>query len=418
MGKKLMIMLLVFLPFLPFFIEETGASDFYTYMPFLYRIPEGSAGVFKNGNQFYDDVYPAGVYLTWPFDEGFVVSIMPEKAAVTDIPCTTAEGIKITFPRITVRYQVHEQGILGLIKGYGLDFVKPLIKNPLQQGVAHLCGTMTAEAVYLDGLAMLKERLGKYLAEEQRDKDVGISICNLEIQSPPVPDAIIDNHPDHNPEHEFQNSVMCEQPYEIFYTLENEQEAINRLCGSGGQPDKPYQDSVPEEDTVMVLEPAASVVDSEFADGPGPVLEANAGHSQRTGYEAPQEEQSIEWAVDSVIDGQDSGGEDAGPSESRSDSTSKPIGEMNANTNTEPVHRSDTLTEINQDLLTGPVDTCPDQVSDQVPSQVLSQESSQDSSQESSQDSSQDSSQEKLYRQMQDSKGLWKNSSSQLYLGW
>ncbi len=390
-----MIMLFVLLLFLPFSGGKTGASDFYSYIPFLYKVPEGSVGVFKNGNQFYDDVYPAGVYPTWPSDEGFVVSIMPEKVAVTDIPCITADGIIISFPQITVRYQVHEQHVLGLVKGHGLDFVKPVIKNPVKLGVVHLCRTMTAEAVYFEEFAMFKASLGNYLAEGQRDKGIGISICHLDIEYPRVPDVIIENHVGHNPEHKPQTPITCEQPYEIFYTLENEQEAIHRLCGSVGQPDEPYQEPISEEDSVIsegdsaiVPEPTASVAEEEVTGGLSPTEEVNTGDNGQRGYEAPQEDLSIQWAVDPFIDGQDSVGEDGGLSERSWVSSSEPVAEVIVNT--EPVHSSDAVTENNRNLLSGLIDKVPDQ----------------------------ERSKEKLYQQMQDSKRLWKNNNSRLYLGW
>ena len=380
-----MTILLMFLLFSPFFGEKTEASDFYSYIPFLYKIPEGSAGVFRNGSQFYDDVYPAGVYPTWPSDEGFVISILPEKAAVTDIPCITAEGIQITFPKITVHYQVHEKDVLGLVKRYGIDFVKPVIKDPVKQGIAHLCGTMTAEAVYFEGFAMLREYLGDYLEEEQKDKDLGISVCNLEIDSPRIPDVIIENNVG-NPVQEPQTPATCEQPYEIFYTLEDEQEAINRLCGSGGQPDESYQDPASEGEVAIVLGPTGSVAEGEPSGGFSlPEVTKTAG-AEPTGYETSQDDRSIEWAVDPFIDDQNSDGDTIVPIENSRDSGSEPVGEVSVNI--ESVHSSDAVTGMNQNQLP-------------AVEEVQGQERSK----------------EKLYQQMQDSKGLWKNNNSRLYLG-
>ncbi|WP_139117589.1 SPFH domain-containing protein [Endozoicomonas atrinae] len=388
MENKLMTILLVFILFSPIFGGKTEASDFYSYIPFLYKIPEGSAGVFRNGSQFYDDVYPAGVYPTWPSDEGFVISILPEKAAVTDISCITAEGIQITFPKITVHYQVHEKDVLGLVKRYGIDFVKPVIKDPVKQGVAHLCGTMTAEAVYFDGFAMLKEYLDDFLIEEQRDKDFGISVCNLEIDSPRVPDVMIESHTGHNPDQEPQTPTTCEQPYEIFYTLEDEQEAINRLCDSGGQSDESYQDPASEGDAAIVLEPTGSVAGGELSGGFS-LPEGAKTSGAETGYESSQDGRSIEWAVDPFIDGQNSGGDGTGSIENSRDSGSEPVGELSVSI--EPVHSTDAVTGTNQNQP-------PAGLVDEVPGQERSKE--------------------KLYQQMQDSKGLWKNNNSRLYLGW
>ncbi len=379
-------LLLVF--FLPLFSEKTEASDFYSYIPFLYQVPEGSVGVFRNGNQFYEDVYPAGVYPLWPSDEGFVISIVPETAAVTDILCITADGIIITFPQITVRYQVHEQHVLSLVKGYGLDFVKPAITDPVKLGVAHLCRALNAEAVYFDEFIPFKGILGRYLAEGQRDKGTGISICHLDIEYPRVPDVIIDNHVGHT-DHKPQTPITCEPPYEIFYTLENEQEAINRLCGFVRQPDdEPYPEPVSEEDSAIVLEPSVSVAEDEIAGVLSPAEEVNTDDAGQRDYEVPQEDLSFPWAEEPFINGQDSVGEDAGPSEHSRDSSSEPMAEVGVNT--VPVHSSDVVTEVNRNLLPRLVDQVPDQ----------------------------ERSQEKLYQQMQDSKHLWKNNSSRLYLGW
>ncbi|MBO9483833.1 SPFH domain-containing protein [Salinisphaera sp. G21_0] len=396
MEEKLMIMFFVFLLFLLFPGEKAEAYDFYSYIPFLYKVPEGSVGVFRNGNQFYDDVYPAGVYPIWPSDEGFVTSIVPEKAAVTDILCITADGIIITFPQITVHYQVHEQHILSLVKGYGLDFVNPVIKDPVKPGVAHLCRALNAEAVYFDEFAPFKAILGRYLAEGQRDKGTGISICHLDIEYPRVPDVIIENHAGHNPDHKPQPPITCEPPYEIFYTLENEQEAINRLCGSVRQPDdEPYPEPVSEEDSVIsdghstiVLEPSVSVAEDEVTGVLSPAEEVNTDDNGRRDYEVPQEDLPISWAEEPFINGQDSDGEDARPSEHSRDSSSEPMAELSVNT--VPVDSSDVVTELSRNLPSGLVD----QVSDQ------------------------ERSKEKLYQQMQDSKHLWKNNNSRLYLGW
>ncbi len=384
-----MIMLFVFLSFLLFPGEKTEASDFYSYIPFLYQVTEGSVGVFRNGNQFYEDVYPAGVYPVWPSDEGFVISIVPETAAVTDILCITADGIIITFPQITVRYQINEQHVLSLVKGYGLDFVKPAIKDPVKLGVAHLCRALNAEAVYFDEFIPFKGILGRYLAEGQREKGTGISICHLDIEYPRVPDVIIDNHAGHNPDHKPQTPITCEPPYEIFYTLENEQEAINRLCGFVRPPDdEPYTEPVSEEDSAIVLEPSVSVAEDDIAGVLSPAEEVNTDDTGQRDYEVPQEDLSFPWAEELFIDGQDSVGEDAGPSEHSRDSSSEPMAEVGDNT--VPVHSVDAVTEINQNLPSGLVDQVPDQ----------------------------ERSKEKLYQQMQDSKHLWKNNNSRLYLGW
>lgn len=385
MEKKQM-MLFGFLLFLPFPGEKAEAYDFYSYIPFLYKVPEGSVGVFRNRNQFYDDVYPAGVYPVWPSDEGFVISIMPEKVAVPDISCITAEGVKITFPRITVHYQVHEQDVLALVKGYGLDFVKPVIKDPVKQGVTHLCGAMAAEAVYGEEFAMLKEYLGDYLAGEQKDKNSGISISDLDIDFPRVPDVIIESHAGHNPDHQPQPPTTCEQPYDIFYTLEDEQEAASCLCGSGDQPDEPYLEPVPEGDAA---ESNGSVAGNGLTSEPSLTEEANTGDSGQAGDEVPQKEQSVQWAVDPFIDrfdvDVDVDIEDAEPSENRLDSGSEPVEEVHVNA--VPVNSE---TEINRNI--------PPEWGDAVPGQERSKET--------------------LNQQRQDLQGLWKNNNSRLYLVW
>ncbi len=388
-------MLLLFLPLL------TEASDFYSYIPFLYKVPEGSAGVFKNGNQFYDDVYPAGVYPIWPSDEGFVVSIMPERAKATDIPCVTADRVIITFPQMTVRYQVSEQGVLGLIKRYGPGFVKTLIINPLKQGVTRLCASMTSAAIHHEEFAMLKDDLGHYLAGQQRDKGVGISICHLDIEFPRVPDVIIENHAGHNPDQKSQTPTICQQPYEIFYTLENEQAAFNRLCGPVGQFDEPYQGPVSAGDSATVLE---SVIEDELAGGLSRVNTNDIGQGD---YESPKADWSIQGTMDPFIDGQLFGGEDAEPLEIGGVSSSEPVGVVTF-TGLMP----DAVKEFDRDrsepagvvTVTGMVPDAVTAFDRNLPSGLLNKVPDQERNNET------------LYLQMQDPKRPWKHNNSRLYL--
>lgn len=166
------------------------------YLPFLHEIPEGSVGIFRNGDQLYDGVYTSGVYPVWPSDELLLVSILPEKAIVRASTCLTADGLNVEFGAITVAYRVLEGGVWMLVELFGVDFVAPLIEKPLQQGLADWCANMTAEDVFLEKNGLLKQHLMDYLTNHlnvvQGWQKTGLLITGLELSHPSVPDAVID----------------------------------------------------------------------------------------------------------------------------------------------------------------------------------------------------------------------------------
>lgn len=166
------------------------------YLPFLQEIPEGSVGVFRNGDQLYDGVYTSGVYPVWPSDELLLVSILPETAIITAGTCLTADGVSVEFGAITVAYRVLEGGVWMLVELFGVDFVAPLIDKPVQQGLADWCANMTAEDVFLEKNGLLKQHLMDYLTHHlnvvQGWQKTGLLITGLEISHPSVPDEVID----------------------------------------------------------------------------------------------------------------------------------------------------------------------------------------------------------------------------------
>ena len=174
--------------------DNVAASGYY--LPFLHEIPEGSVGIFRNGDQLYDGVYTAGVYPVWPSDEVLLVSILPEKAVVRESTCLTADGVSVEFGAITIAYRVLEGGIWMLVELFGVDFVAPLIEKPVQQGLADWCANMTAEDVFLEKNGLLKQHLMDYLTNHlnvvQGLQKTGLLITGLEISHPSVPDEVID----------------------------------------------------------------------------------------------------------------------------------------------------------------------------------------------------------------------------------
>lgn len=166
------------------------------YLPFLQEIPEGSVGIFRNGDQLYDGVYTSGVYPVWPSDELLLVSVLPETAIVRSSTCLTADGVSVEFGAITVTYRVLEGGVWMLVELFGGDFVAPLIDKPVQQGLADWCANMTAEDVFLEKNGLLKQHLMDYLTHHlnvvQGWQKTGLLITGLEISHPSVPDEVID----------------------------------------------------------------------------------------------------------------------------------------------------------------------------------------------------------------------------------
>lgn len=208
-----------------FYGENSEAAGVYSYIPFVYQVPEGSVGVFRNGDRLYDEVYPAGIYSTWPSDEGFTIKITPQKELVTDIICVTVDGIKIRIPEIVVHYQINEDDILALLKKYSTKYVKPLIKIPVKEGIAELCSVMTAEAVYLEKFSIIKHAMTAHLLSVQEETESGLIIDRLEITRPRVPDEILDDFV-----RRALSNDACEPPYEIFHMLEDEKDVRLRLC--------------------------------------------------------------------------------------------------------------------------------------------------------------------------------------------
>ncbi len=374
MAKKSMTILFLFLVFSQLFNEQAEAADFYSYIPFLYKIPEGSVGVFKNGNQFYDGIYPAGVYTVWPSDEGFNISILPEKVTVTEISCITVEEIKIIFPAMTVHYQVNEENVFELVKHQGFDFVKPLIKKPLRQRVADLCSTMTAESVYLGQFSILQQYISDYLAEVQVDKESGLLVIGVDINRPHVPDEMLENFIGRN-----LPTGTCDQPYEIFYTLEDEKEARERLCGADQQTPFVEDDLSREEYGLMMhVEPLTVSTTS---------MEAHQDNSGQPGYELPSEEEEHRLIMDPFIDGEDSFDEESDPEEISQHQVGDDL--KGGKKQVESVYSAGVEVE-------------------KYPAQPI----------QSNVESYQDERKRNLHQQMQHSKALWKNNNSRLYLGW
>ena len=174
--------------------DKVAASGYY--LPFLHEIPDGSVGIFRNGDQLYDGVYTAGVYPVWPSDEVLLISILPEKAIIRESTCLTADGVSVEFGAITIAYRVLEGGIWTLVELFGVDFVAPLIEKPVQQGLADWCANMTAEDVFLEKNGLLKQHLMDYLTNHlnvvQGLQKTGLLITGLEISHPSVPDEVID----------------------------------------------------------------------------------------------------------------------------------------------------------------------------------------------------------------------------------
>ena len=275
--------LLALFLFISLLTQTSQAFDISSYLPFLSRVPEDNVGVFKNGNRFYDDVYPAGVYKTWPNDKLMLVSIKPEKTVETDVSCISIEGVKITFPEIIVHYQLDPKYAVDIVKKHGINFLQPAINSPVQEGVANFCASVTADTIYLDKFSILKQQLNSYLTTVQQENDSGLSITEIEIPDHRILDEMLNNHNIQN-----QQSIIDEPPYDVFFTLEDGKEVRNRFCKHQTDETGPSEEAPSKKDSKPSCSPQIVIEEEQVADD-HQTSEANESHEDNLTGNVPCE---------------------------------------------------------------------------------------------------------------------------------
>ncbi len=181
----------------PLSADDVEVNSWLRWLPFVYIVPEGSVGIFQSfGSSFSNDVLSPGWggLLSWPTTSTILVNVRPQIDVITNIPCGTADGLSIRFPRVAVYNQLKEEHALDVIKRFGENYDHYLITEPVIQAVAELCTEKTARELYIDEFSGLNEYLKKQLVQEQMDHDTHLIINRVVISKPELPESIQSNY--------------------------------------------------------------------------------------------------------------------------------------------------------------------------------------------------------------------------------
>lgn len=123
------------------------------------------------------------------------VLIRPEETRMSSVETITRDGISIMFQGISVLSRTTQSKVISLIKKYGNDFKKVLIFDRIKEDLRIFCANKTIDEVYNEQFLEIVEAVKNDVeAQIKTLGDGGVTILNLVISKPDIPQDIAQNY--------------------------------------------------------------------------------------------------------------------------------------------------------------------------------------------------------------------------------
>jgi regulator of protease activity HflC (stomatin/prohibitin superfamily) len=161
-----------------------------------HEIEEGYVGVYYKFGALQEGITGPGVHLKQAFVTTVKkVLIRPEETRMSSVETITRDGISIMFQGISVLSRTTQSKVISLIKKYGNDFKKVLIFDRIKEDLRIFCANKTIDEVYNEQFLEIVEAVKNDVeAQIKTLGDGGVTILNLVISKPDIPQDIAQNY--------------------------------------------------------------------------------------------------------------------------------------------------------------------------------------------------------------------------------
>ena len=165
-----------------------------SYAPMIEVVPQGAVGIFKRGG-FLEGIYDPGIYFHLPVVTTLLsVNTRPQVDVLTNIECGTKDGLRITFPKVTIYNMLSRDNAWSIISRFGESYDEYLVVHPAIQAINELCAEMTVQDLYIDQYTTINERLTTQLRTFQEEQNSSLKITQVTVSKPTLPKNIQNNY--------------------------------------------------------------------------------------------------------------------------------------------------------------------------------------------------------------------------------
>jgi regulator of protease activity HflC (stomatin/prohibitin superfamily) len=160
----------------------------------LHKIDEGNIGIRYEFGRLTDMNYSPGIKFSLPYPINIFsqVNIRPQTDTVEKIYCGTNDGLILTFDTIDVGNTLPENKVNDVIRKYGEDYDRYLVKDKIRHQINVICSTLSFHEVFIEQFDDIDNRLFNFLQEQNVES--GLIINFVRLTKPNLPPQIKSNY--------------------------------------------------------------------------------------------------------------------------------------------------------------------------------------------------------------------------------
>jgi len=160
-------------------------------MDSLHQINQGHVGIYYRGGALLKETSGPGYHLKLPIiTEMRMVQTTMQKDEVLNVPCGTSGGVMIYFAKIEVVNILSESQVFDTVKAFTADYDRPLIFDKVHHELNQFCSSHSLQEVYVDKFDQIDENLRTALQEELFQLAPGLTVMNVRVTKPQIPEEI------------------------------------------------------------------------------------------------------------------------------------------------------------------------------------------------------------------------------------
>jgi regulator of protease activity HflC (stomatin/prohibitin superfamily) len=163
----------------------------------LHFVDEGHVAVYYKFGALLNSTTNPGFHFMLPVVTSMKqVQITLQTDELYNVPCGTSGGVMIYFERVEVVNKLAAWAVHDIVKNYTVDYDKVLIFDKVHHELNQFCSQHTLQEVYVDKFDQIDENLKHSLQASLDIWAPGLSIRDVRVTKPKLPETIRQNYVD------------------------------------------------------------------------------------------------------------------------------------------------------------------------------------------------------------------------------
>ena len=157
---------------------------------FFTTIPEGYRGIHSHLGAIQPNLKTGLTFYNPVTDAVSPVKVIQDEDVVTEVHCTTKEGVPVVASRIEIANRINPDDLIQTVKDYGLRYDDTLVKDPLAQKWREICAELTVDELDITRFKDLDDMLKQEIQSQINAKQIGITVEWVRITGIRIPKEI------------------------------------------------------------------------------------------------------------------------------------------------------------------------------------------------------------------------------------